>query len=272
MELDHRTLSQILETAVVAARLAGQKAMEELRYLKVELKNQTDLVTQADTKCQEIIINRIKETYPDHGFIAEEGAEGQLFKPPPRGEDFWWVIDPIDGTNNYAHQMLAFTVSIAVMHQGTPIAGVIFEPATDSMFTAVKDADAQLNSRRIEAGDEEMNKIASIAIDSHYDSDSDVPAWVSQIIKKTRFRNLGSTALHLAYVAKGSFAAMLTLTPKIWDIAAGAFIAEYAGAIVTDRKGNNIFPVDLNEYQGQSFSIIAANKKTHPTLLELINS
>ena len=269
MELEHRKLRQMLETAIVAARLAGQKAMEELQYLTVEIKNGTDLVTQADTKCQKIIMDRVKETYPDHGFIAEEGDGGQLFKQPPRGEDFWWIIDPIDGTNNYAHKMLAFTISIAVMHQGVPVAGVIFEPATDSMFTAVKDADAQLNSRKITAGDEEMNKIASVAIDSHYDAE--VPAWVTNIIKQTRFRNLGSTALHLAYVAKGSFAGMLTLTPKLWDIAAGAFIAESAEAVVTNWKGQKIFPIDLNSYQGQPLSILAANKTTHPKLLKLIN-
>ena len=259
----------MLETAIVAARLAGQKAMEELGFLKVKIKEGSDLVTQADTKCQNIIIDRIKETYPDHGFIAEEGDQGRLFKLPPRGEDFWWVIDPIDGTNNYAHQMLVFSISIGLMYQGQPIVGVVFDPATDSMFTAVKDADPQLNSRKISASDDEMNKVASVAIDSHYNAE--VPAWVAHIIKKTRFRNLGTTALHLAYVARGSLAGMVSLSPKLWDIAAGAFIAQSAGAIVTDSKGNNLFPIDLNNYQGQPLTIITANKKTHPKLLELIN-
>jgi len=131
----------MLETAIVAARLAGQRAMEEINFIKASVKNSRELITQADTRCQQIIVERIKETYPDHGFIAEEGGEGKIFKQPPRGDKpIWWVIDPIDGTNNFAHRILLFTVSIAAMYQGEPIVGVIFEPATESMFTAVKAA------------------------------------------------------------------------------------------------------------------------------------
>ena len=105
----------MLETAIVAARLAGQRAMEEINYVKTSVKNSTELVTEADRRCQEIIVDRIKEDYPDHGLIAEEGEEGKIFKQVPRGKEaLWWVIDPIDGTNNYAHRMLFFTVSIGV--------------------------------------------------------------------------------------------------------------------------------------------------------------
>ena len=119
MALEQKDLSRMLETAIVAARLAGQRAMEEINYTKISVKGGTELVTRADRRCQEIIINRIKETYPDHGFIAEEGDDDKIFKQPPRGQDrFWWLVDPIDGTNNYAHCMLFFTVSIAVMYEG----------------------------------------------------------------------------------------------------------------------------------------------------------
>ncbi len=137
MAVEQKDLRSMLETAVVAARLAGQRAMEAIDYVKVSVKNSTELVTEADRQCQEIILDRVKENYPDHGFIAEEGEEGRIFKQNPRGKDaFWWIVDPIDGTNNFAHRMLFFTVSIAVMHEGEPIVGVIFEPATDSMYTA----------------------------------------------------------------------------------------------------------------------------------------
>jgi myo-inositol-1(or 4)-monophosphatase len=270
MVLEQKDLSGMLETAIVAARLAGQKAMEEINFTKVSIKNGNELVTQADAQCQQIIINRIKETYPDHGFIAEEGEKGRIFKQPPRGaEPFWWVIDPIDGTNNYAHQMLFFTVSIAVMHKGEPIVGVIFEPATDSMFTAVKGGDAQLNGRRITAGEEKMDAFSSVGLDSHFDEG--VPGWACEIMQKTRFRNLGTTALQLAYVAKGSLVATIVNRPKLWDIAAGALIAEAAGAVVSDWQGGKIFPVDLDSYQGQELRTIAANKKVHKEILEIIN-
>ncbi len=272
MELNHGDLSRIRETAIVAARLAGQHAMEQLNFVKVSIKNGNEMVTQADAQCQKIIIDTIKETYPDHGFIAEEGNQGKLFKQSPRGEDkIWWVIDPIDGTNNFAHGMLFFTISIAVMHEGQPVVGAIFEPATDSMFTAVKDADAQLNSRRITASEDAIDKFSSIGLDSHL-SDEDVPKWTCELMKRTRFRNLGSTALQFAYVAKGSLIGTISACPKLWDIAAGVLITESAGGIVTDWQGNKIFPIDLESYEGGTFQIMMANKKIHPELLQLINA
>jgi myo-inositol-1(or 4)-monophosphatase len=271
MVLEHRNLSRMLETAIVAARLAGQRAMEEIKFLKVSIKNDNELVTQADARCQQIIVDRIKETYPDHGFLAEETSEGKIFKQPPRAsEPIWWVIDPIDGTNNFAHGMLLFTISIAVMYQGEPIVGVVFEPATDSMFTAVKDGEAQLNGRRINASQESMDKFASIGLDSHFDDG--VPQWTREIIRQSRFRNLGTTALQLAYVAKGSLAATIVNCPKVWDIAAGLLIAQIAGAIASDWKGGKIFPIDLENYKGEELPVVAANKKVHPQILQLLKS
>ena len=270
MKLEQRDLSRMLETAIVAARLAGQRAMEEINYIKASVKNEIELVTQADARCQKIIIDRIKETYPDHGFIAEEGNHGKMFRQSPRGDQkIFWAIDPIDGTNNFAHRMLFFTVSIAAIYKGEPLVGVIFEPATESMFTAVKGQEAKLNGRRITASRETIDKFSSIGLDSHFDNG--VPGWVCEIMQRTRFRNLGTTALQLAYVAKGGLIATIASDPKIWDIAAGTVIAEAAGAIVTDWQGKKIFPLDLESYEAQQFQLLTANKKVHPKLLELLN-
>lgn len=267
--MEQQDLSRMLETAVVAARLAGQRAMEELNYVKVSLKSADELVTETDARCQKIIIDRIKENYPDHGFIAEEGDGGKMFKQTPRGQErIWWVIDPIDGTNNFSHGMLFFTVSIGVICEGEPLVGVIFEPATDSMFTAVKDGEAQLNGRRIDAGEEAIGKFASVGLESHFEDG--VPGWTCELMQRTRFRNLGSTALQLAYVAKASMVATIAGTPKLWDIAGGALIAEAAGALVTDWQGGRIFPVDPDTYDGRKFQIVAANKKAHPDIVELL--
>jgi myo-inositol-1(or 4)-monophosphatase len=286
--------------------------MEELNFIKVTKKSDTELVTQADLKCQQIIINRIKETYPDHGFIAEEstgtprgvshGGQSNIFKQLPRRTDpIWWVIDPIDGTNNFAHQMLLFSISIAAMYEGEPIVGVVFDPATDSMFTAVRpiggrDGEAQLNGRRITAGEEQMSRLSSVGLDSHFDlpprlaspaastrverrggrrdaeAGEGVPKWVCNIMQQTRFRNLGTTALHLSYVAKGGLVAAVISRAKIWDIAAGAAIAETAGALVTDWQGGKLFPVDLQGYESNELQVLAANKKVHPRLIKMINS
>lgn len=269
MKLDYTDLRQLLETAIVAARLAGQRAMEELNYVKVTVKNDNELVTQADSRCQQIIIDRIKETFPDHGFIAEEGKNGAIFKQPPRGDaDFWWVIDPIDGTNNFAHGMLAFAVSIAVCFEGKPVAAVIYEPATDSMFTAFKDGEAQLNDRRITVSEEEIERFASIGFDSRFDDS--VARWMCELMRRGKFRNFGTTALQLAYVAKGGLVATIAGNPKLWDIAAGALLIERAGGIVTDWGGADLFPVDMNAYNGQELKIIAANKKVHAELVQMV--
>ena len=269
MVLEQQNLRQMLETAIVAARLAGQKAMEEIAYLKVSVKNNTELVTDADIQCQKIIVDRIKETYPDHGFIAEEGDQGRIFKQPPRSnEPIWWIIDPIDGTHNFAHQMLLFTISIAAMYEGEPIVGVIFEPATESMFTAVKGGQAQLNGRAIASGEEAISKFSSVGLDSHFDDG--VPGWVREIMQRSRFRNLGTTALQIAYVAKGSLTGTIIACPRLWDIAAGQVIIEAAGAILTDWQGHKIFPIDLDSYEGQEFQVVTANKKVHAEIVNLI--
>ena len=271
MSLEQKDLSDILETAIVAARLAGQHAMEQMHYVKAVKKSENELVTQADRQCQRIIIQRIKETFPDHGFIAEEGEEGRVFKRPPTEEPaVWWVIDPIDGTNNFAHGIPLFAVSVAALFEGRPIVGVVFEPATDSMFTAVAGGEAQLDGRRITTGDEEIGPLTSVSLDSHFGDT--LPAWVCEIIRQSRFRNLGTTALHLAYVAKGGLVAAVMCTPKLWDIAAGVVIAEAAGAKVTDWTGQEIFPIDLDNYEKQSFRIVAANGKVHPRLVETIRT
>ena len=226
----------MLEVGMVAARLAGQRAMEELKYVKSSIKNGNEIVTQADGLCQKLIIERIKEAYPDHGFLAEEGAGGKMFKQPPRSsESIWWVIDPIDGTNNYAHGLLEFGVSIAAVYEGKPVVGVIFDPATDSMFTAAKDMDAQLNSSKITVSEDDISKFSSFGIDSHF-PDS-MKESVYDIMGRTRFRNLGTTALHLAYIARGAMIGCITTVTKIWDIAAAYVIAREAGLTVVAPDG-----------------------------------
>ena len=150
MSLEQKDLREMLETAVVAARRAGRHAMEQMNHVQAVKKSENELVTQADAECQRIIIQRIQEAYPDHGFIAEEGEKGKMFKQAPaERRPIWWAIDPIDGTNNFAHGIPVFAVSVAALSEGEPVVGVIFEPATDFLFTAVKGGQAQLNGRPI---------------------------------------------------------------------------------------------------------------------------
>ncbi|UCD51257.1 MAG: inositol monophosphatase [Phycisphaerales bacterium] len=269
MHLEQQDLSQILETAIVAARLAGQRAMEEIHYVKATLKHETELVTETDRRCQQIIVNRIRETFPDAGFIGEEGEPGQIFKRGPRGEPaLWWVIDPIDGTNNFAHGIPIFAVSIGVLLEGRPVAGVVFNPATDSMYTAVAGGEAQLDGRRIQSGTDDIKPVTSVGLDSHFGST--LPVWVQLIVRQCRFRNFGTTALQMAYVAGGGLVGMIACTPKLWDIAAGAALAEASGATITDWQGQPLFPIEPAEYEGKPFQLVAANQTAHPKLLEYL--
>ncbi len=272
MNLENTDLRRLLEVAVVAARLAGQRAMEEIKYAKSSLKDNAEMVTNADMICQQIIMDRVKETFPDHGFLAEEGPGNKMSLSPPRsGDPFWWVIDPIDGTNNYAHGILNFTVSIAVMYGGYPVVAVIFEPATDSMYSTVKGDDAQLNASRITTSDEPVNEFASFGIDSNFKVE--VTDAILEFIRRTKFRNFGTTALNLSYIAKGSMIGTMTTYARLWDIAAGILLIENAGGIVTTTDGKKIFPIQLENYNNENYTILAANnQKVHAQLLEMINS
>ncbi|MGA2173265.1 MAG: inositol monophosphatase [Sedimentisphaerales bacterium] len=276
MELEKKELNGMLETAVDAARLAGRRAMAEMNNVKIQVKSADQLVTQADPVCQQIIVERIKKTYPDDGFIAEEGDNAKLFKQPPAQHPYrekgsrriWWVIDPIDGTNNFAKGMLLFTVSIAAMYEGEPVVGVIYDPATDSMFTGVKGGQAQFNGRQIAVGDDGFNQFSSVGTDSFFDNG--VPGWAIKLMEKARSRTLGSSCLQLAYLAKGSLIGIVFVRPKLWDIAAGVVIAESAGAIVSDWYGNKLFPIDCDNYTGQEIATLGANKKVYHEMLKLL--
>jgi myo-inositol-1(or 4)-monophosphatase len=269
MILEQNYLHKILDVATAAARLAGRRAMADINSSKVSIKNTNELVTQTDSLCQKIIIDHIKKNFPDHGFIAEEGSNGKLFKQPPRSsEPFWWVIDPIDGTNNFVHRIPSFSVSIGVMYEDRPVAGVVFDPAADSIFTAVEGGDAQYNGTCITVSSDPISEFASIAIDSNLHGY--MHPGIVQLMLRTRFRNLGSTALHLAYVAKGGLVGAVIVCPRLWDIAAGALIVERAGGILTDWNGRKIFPVNLENYNSDKFKILAANPTVHPEMVQLL--
>jgi myo-inositol-1(or 4)-monophosphatase len=270
MKPEQKDLRRMLKTAVDAARLAGRRAMKEIKNITVSVKGPDQLVTQADVLCQQIIIERIRKSYPDDGFIAEEGQGGGLFKHPPKGKSkTWWVIDPIDGTTNFAKGMLLFTVSIAAMFEGQPVVGVIYDPATDSMFTGVKGGPAQLNGKKISVSNDGFDKFSSVGTDSFFDNE--VPGWVIELMKRARSRSLGSSCLQMAYLARGSLIGIVFVRPKIWDIASGVVIAESAGAIVSDWYGSKLFPIDCEKYEGQELATIGANQKVYGEMLKLLN-
>ncbi len=264
------TLESMLDTAVKAARTAGHHALDMIDTTQTSIKNSSDLVTEADHQCQTLIIEQIQSQFPGHGFIGEEGDQGQIFKRLPSDSDgIWWIIDPIDGTNNYAHGLPQFSVSIGAMQNGRPIVGVVYDPCTDHMYTAIAQGEAQDNGVPMIVSNESLNKYCSVGIDSHFGDT--IPPWVYKLMTCTRFRNIGTTALHLAYTAKGGLAGMTLFTPKLWDIAAGCLIAEQAGAIISDWQGKPLWPMDLAAYEGGAIPSIMSSPTIHKELLNMIN-
>ena len=267
MPLDLQTL---LTQAECAARLAGKEALAKMGSTQTSIKNNVELVTEADRLCQEIIIETLSEAFPQHGFVGEEGDQGRLFKQPPTGgEDLWWIIDPIDGTNNYAVGIPQFSVSIGALFEGRPVVGVIYDPSTQDLFTGTDGGETQANGRTCRVRDQQLDRFANLALDNHFGQT--LPAWVGEVIVRSRFRNVGSAALHLAYVAKGGYCAMIGCTPKLWDLAAGALLAENAGAIVTDWHNQPLWPLDVRAYEGTPLPCVTATPRVHRELMDLMS-
>ena len=271
MTSDTTFLHSLLETAVDAGRQAGQKALSLMGKVASTVKNNREIVTEADHQCQRLIIDRIQRDFPGHGFIGEEGDAGNCFKQPPHhDQDVWWVIDPIDGTNNYIHGLPQFSVSIAAIQQGRPSVGVVYDPSTDCLFTAVGEDRPLVNGAPMSVSEETLNAYCSIGIDSHFGGS--IPDWLCRIMVRCRFRNIGTTALHLAYTGKGAYAATILFMPKLWDIAAGCLLAENAGAVSTDWAGKPLWPFDLETYEGGYIPCVVGNPGVHKDILAMIAS
>lgn len=263
--------SSMLDTAKQAAQKAGQKAMELLNNVSFSLKKQVEIVTQADPVCQAIIIDCIRSRHPKHGILAEEGPdEGMLLELPTDGSDIWWVIDPIDGTNNFAHNLKCFCVSIAVFENGTPVAAVIYDPCTNSIWTAAKDFQTDYNGMPAKVSEDLINRFSSFGIDSHFDSDTE-PA-MHQMQRLTRARLLGSTALHMAYVANGGMIGAFTVSAKLWDIAAGFLLIQQSGGVTRTLDGKDVFPIDLKKYKAERFRLLFTNQKSYAEIAKIFKS
>ena len=263
-------LNEILQLAQEAARAAGDYARSKIGSAQVSLKAAEQIVTQVDQQCQKMIVDRILEGFPDHGIIGEEGTADQTLKRPPTGdEDIWWIIDPLDGTRNYAHGAAQYAVSIGVMRDGLPVAGAIYDPSTNMMFSARQGGPAECNGQIIHCRDEILNSNSQLAISGNiFDW---LPLCVAEIMEKYTYMNLGSAALHYAYVAMGAYSAAFAGEVKLWDIAAGAIISQCAGAVVNDLRGKARFPINPHDYQSQPLQIIIGADSIQRQLNEIFS-
>jgi myo-inositol-1(or 4)-monophosphatase len=243
------------------AREAGALLMEYFhRRVKVEYKGEADLVTIADRKSEALIRERIRQLWPSHDVLGEEGGLSDT------GSDYRWYVDPLDGTTNFAHGFPVFCVSMAVEYKGQVIAGVIFDPTRDELFAAEKGSGARLNAQPIH-----VSKTANLAeclvatgFPSHKRHKNPNIFFYHQITLRTHgVRRAGSAALDLCCVACGRFDGFWEFNLNPWDTAAGMLIVEEAGGKVTDFHGG---PFQLN-----SRETLASNGLVHQALIREFN-
>ena len=258
------SISHFLNIGVRAARLASKtilKAYDRLENLTISEKGFGDFVTNADREAEVEIIRTIREAYPDHAVLGEEsGASGQ--------NEYTWIIDPIDGTNNFIHGHPHFSISIALKHQDRIEHGLIYDPLRQELFTASLGAGAYLNEHRIRISSNQHLAAAIIAVDFSIKSGktTDFLKLLSTLLPRVAAtRRSGSGALDCAYVACGRLDAICGFSFNPWDIAAGVLLIEEAGGLVTDFAGTAANPLPNK-------TMLAANPRLFKQLLPFLQN
>jgi myo-inositol-1(or 4)-monophosphatase len=260
-----------LAFAVEAALAAGAVLMDRYERLeRIAYKSATDVVTEADHLSEELVIRAIRERFPGDAILAEESgghvagaAASTDGTSSPNGRV--WVIDPLDGTVNYANGLPVFCVSIGFVLDGRPVAGVVLDPTRDEIFAATADGPATLNERPIRVSTKERTTdyVISLAL-----AGRSVASRARAIRKAVRVpRSMGSASLGLAYVGNGRFDAFIQESGlSAWDIAAAGLIAERAGATVTAFDGSRWYDPARKT---RAASIVAAPPAHQPRLRAL---
>ncbi len=254
------TLREIMFKAAEAA------AEIQLEYFEKDFeigrkKDYSDLVTEVDKKCEAKIIEIIHNTFPGHNVLGEEGGDQH------KKSDYVWIVDPIDGTVNYAHSVPIFCVSIAVEYKGEVILGVVYSPKTREKFHAEKGKGAYLNDKKISVSEIDLLKDSLLVTGFPYGSkdnyDHCIDHFVNFIKLGLPIRRLGSAALDICYLAAGRFEGFWEVNLNAWDVAAGYLILLEAGGKVTNFEGG--------QYSIYNKQILASNgKNVHYEMTEVL--
>lgn len=247
---------------IAIAKEAGEIIRNGFRN-NVEIDFKTDennLVTQIDKASEKTITDFIKKKFPGHGILAEEGTNVDA------SSEFTWVIDPLDGTSNFAHGFPIFSVSIGLLKNGTPAAGVVYDVMRDVVYAAEKGAGSFANGKKILVSKNDLIPRAFLVTGFPYNIAENPDNAFQRFFNLTKtaraVRRLGSAAIDLCYVADGVFDAFWEINLNPWDIAAGLLIVEEAGGLVTEFDGS---PIKLNSKQ-----ILASNKNIHNQMIEAL--
>lgn len=271
-------LSHDLQYAIELARGAGSIVMDHwgkvARLTKTHAAASSEAVTDADRASQRYIVAGLRRRYPDDGIVGEENDTGSAITfecPNPAGRV--WVIDPIDGTNNFVSGLGTFAVCIGLMEAGEPVAGVVYDVARDWMYAAARGEGAWLGTRRLKALDTPMNDSSMLMLTSNLlDKQGRVPSFVARWLSQTnwKIRMIGSAAIEAVQVGAGVAHGAITMNGKLWDVAAAAAIVLEAGGRMTDLSGKPIFPFDLRNYAGAKVPFLAAGPAAQEELLREI--
>jgi myo-inositol-1(or 4)-monophosphatase len=253
-----------INIAVKAARRAGQiinRASHDLDVLKVSTKQPNDFVTEVDRAAEAVIVETLREAYPQHGILAEEsGASGG------GGSEWQWIIDPLDGTTNFIHGLPQYAVSIALARNGSVEQAVVFDPNRNELFTASKGGGAFLNDRRIRVSRRDRLQEALVGTGFPYRAFDHIDAYLDIFKELTRrtagLRRPGAASLDLAYVACGRYDGFWEFGLSPWDMAAGALLISEAGGLVSDLRGESGWL--------ESGNIVAGTPKVFAPLLGIV--
>jgi len=256
-------MDDFLTVACDAARRAGNILRENIGGIReISYKGDINLVTEMDMRSERAVVETILASFPGHGIIAEEETS-------IRNESgYRWIIDPLDGTTNYAHGYPCFSVSIALEHEGDVIAGVVYDPMRDELFAARKGKGASLNGRqiRVTAVDTLIKSLLATGFpyDRKVSEKNNMDYFHELLMASQEVRRDGSAALDLCYVASGRFDGFWELKLKPWDVAAGSLIVTEAGGMVSDFSGRRF---SLHDEE-----ILATNGRIHHPMIEILQN
>ena len=251
----------------VAQEAAGAAGAILMRYLRegiaMRSKDVANLVSDADIEAERAIVAVIRRSFPGHEVLGEEVHQGDL------GAEHLWVVDPLDGTNNFAHKIPHFAVSIAYYRGGIAQCGVVFNPARDEWHVAVRGQGATFNGQRAQVAEHTRLDEALIGVGFYYDRGAMMEATLAAMadLKRRRIhgiRRFGTASLDLCMVGLGQYGAYYEYTLSPWDFAAGRLFVEEAGGRVTTARGG---PLPLGRT-----SILATNGRLHEAVLEVVRA
>lgn len=263
---DKKIMHPLITIAIRAARTAGRtivSALDRMDQVKVTEKAHNDFVTEIDQKAEKQIIETIKRAYPHHAILGEESGLSH------GTQDYCWIIDPLDGTNNFIHGIPHFAVSIGVKKGNDIIAGVIFDPVKNELFSAVKGEGAYLDQRRIRVSATRKLSDALLATGFPFRRKELLPSFLKTFeavfSKCSGMRRAGAAALDLAYTAAGRLDGYFEASLGLWDLTAGVLMVQEAGGICSDFQGKT----DYFNTKGP-INLVAGTFDVHQALLKLI--